>query len=370
MNLLNTDTQREGADSEKRCDDAGVSHVPKVSVIVPVYKVEKYLPECIESILAQTFTDFELILVDDGSPDNSGKICDDYAARDSRIRVFHKENGGVSSARNLGLDNARGEWIAFVDSDDMVGKKYLEHLWGGSADSPGPEEGSLVVSGLTYFDGKGHAIRQLHFPVGNRSVCEAFRTEELYRYGYPFAKLFCARELLKANIRFDLEISMAEDMLFMGDYLCVAKSIVFRDFPEDYHYRFVANSLSKRYSSFENEFKLFLRERMMFDNLGICDFEKNEQNALKWAFFRAVSCLYRPPFFGKFNRLSGLEKAFWELRGSEFSEGICSLRERIFLKKYLRAYDFVTNILFRLRYGVFEFLWELYISAINRRRNK
>ncbi len=102
---------------------------PKVSVIVPVYKVEKYLPECIDSILAQTFTDFELILVDDGSPDNSGKICDDYATRDSRIRVFHKENGGVSSARNLGLEHACGEWIIFVDSDDSLPRYSVEILF-------------------------------------------------------------------------------------------------------------------------------------------------------------------------------------------------------------------------------------------------
>lgn len=91
-----------------------------VSIIVPVYKVEKYLPKCIDSILAQTFSDFELLLVDDGSPDNSGKICDEYAKRDSRIRVFHKPNGGVSSARNLGLDEARGEWVTFVDADDWL----------------------------------------------------------------------------------------------------------------------------------------------------------------------------------------------------------------------------------------------------------
>lgn len=128
MNLLNTDTQREGADSEKRCDDAGESHVPKVSVIVPVYKVEKYLPECIESVLAQTFTDFELILVDDGSPDNSGKICDAYAARDPRIRVFHKENGGVSSARNLGIKHARSELLSFLDSDDSWAPSFLEKM--------------------------------------------------------------------------------------------------------------------------------------------------------------------------------------------------------------------------------------------------
>ncbi len=99
---------------------------PKISVIVPVYNVEKYLPECIESILAQTFTDFELLLIDDGSPDNSRKICDKYAAQDCRIRVFHKPNGGVSSSRNLGLDNANGEWITFVDADDSLQIDALE----------------------------------------------------------------------------------------------------------------------------------------------------------------------------------------------------------------------------------------------------
>lgn len=100
--------------------------MPKISVIVPVYNTEKYLHRCIDSILAQTFTDFELLLIDDGSKDSSGKICDEYAAKDSRVRVFHKENGGVSSARNLGLDNAQGEWIAFVDSDDQTLPNLLE----------------------------------------------------------------------------------------------------------------------------------------------------------------------------------------------------------------------------------------------------
>lgn len=99
---------------------------PKISVIVPVYNTEKYLRRCIDSILAQTFTDFELLLINDGSRDSSGAICDEYAAKDSRVRVFHKENGGVSSARNVGLDNAKGEWISFVDSDDWVDHTFLE----------------------------------------------------------------------------------------------------------------------------------------------------------------------------------------------------------------------------------------------------
>ena len=105
--------------------------MPKISVIVPVYKVEPYLHECVDSILAQTFTDFELILVDDGSSDNCGKICDEYAAKDSRIRVIHQENRGVSAARNAALDAAKGEFIAFIDSDDVVNVYYLEVLLSG-----------------------------------------------------------------------------------------------------------------------------------------------------------------------------------------------------------------------------------------------
>ncbi len=102
--------------------------MPFVSIIVPVFNVEQYLSRCIDSILTQTFTDFELLLIDDGSPDNCGMICDEYAAKDNRIRVFHKENGGVSCARNIGLDNAKGEFIGFVDSDDVIHPQFLEAL--------------------------------------------------------------------------------------------------------------------------------------------------------------------------------------------------------------------------------------------------
>lgn len=101
----------------------------EISVIVPVYQVEKYISECIESVLAQTFTDFELILVDDGSTDNSGKICDLYAKKDNRIKVIHKENGGLSDARNKGLENASGKYFMFVDSDDYIAPNMAECLY-------------------------------------------------------------------------------------------------------------------------------------------------------------------------------------------------------------------------------------------------
>ena len=121
--------------------------MPTISVLIPVYKVEKYLPRCIDSVLAQSFTDWEMILVDDGSPDRSGMICDDYAARDSRIRVIHKKNTGLYGARNAGLDCARGDWIAFVDSDDWLHRDYLKALLSGTT-----EDTDVVLCGCLTSD--------------------------------------------------------------------------------------------------------------------------------------------------------------------------------------------------------------------------
>ena len=104
--------------------------MPLISVVTPVYNVKKYIYRCIDSILAQTVSDFELILVDDGSPDNCGAVCDEYAAKDGRVRVIHQENRGQAAARNRALDMARGEYVAFVDSDDWVHPRYLEILLG------------------------------------------------------------------------------------------------------------------------------------------------------------------------------------------------------------------------------------------------
>ena len=121
---------------------------PAISIIVPVYKVEKYLPACIDSILAQTFRDFEMILVDDGSPDNCPALCDAAAAKDSRVRVIHKKNGGLSDARNAGLDIARGEWIGFVDSDDTIAPEMYEVLYGLAQ----AHHANLAVCGIQLID--------------------------------------------------------------------------------------------------------------------------------------------------------------------------------------------------------------------------
>ena len=103
--------------------------LPVVSIIVPVYNVKSYVGECVESLCRQTYTNLEILLVDDGSTDGSGEVCDEYADRDERIRVIHQANRGLSGARNMGLDDARGEYIAFVDSDDLVSTNYVETLY-------------------------------------------------------------------------------------------------------------------------------------------------------------------------------------------------------------------------------------------------
>ncbi len=125
-----------------------------LTVIVPVYKVEPYLYRCVDSILAQTFADFELILVDDGSPDNCPAICDEYASFDSRVRVIHKENGGVSTARNVGLEHACGEYVTFVDSDDSISPDYLAALYEGVKDA----RADMVVAGYARITPDGETL--------------------------------------------------------------------------------------------------------------------------------------------------------------------------------------------------------------------
>lgn len=197
----------------------------KISIIIPVYNTEQYLRACLDSVLSQSFADYEVLLIDDGSTDGSGSICDAYAQRDNRIRVFHKENGGVSSARNLGLDNARGEWVYFVDSDDEMLPGGLQTL----ADGIG-EDVDLVGGGYEQYWIDG----ELHEAVKDRSVVTFSQEESLlmlypghslcYSYlGYMCLWLF-RRQIIEENrLRFDLTIRIKEDTLFVVQYICQSK---------------------------------------------------------------------------------------------------------------------------------------------------
>ncbi len=182
---------------EKLCD---AMREPLISVIVPIYKVERYLAKCVESILGQTYRNLEIILVDDGSPDRCGAICDAYAGRDLRVKVIHKENGGLSDARNVALDVARGEYITFVDSDDYVAETYVETLYR-LVEKYGCEVS--VVSSQSFVEGGVPEVPQIH----EEECCfSALQAIECMFYQEKFdtaawAKLY-RRSLFESGIRY------------------------------------------------------------------------------------------------------------------------------------------------------------------------
>lgn len=190
--------------------------MPKVSIIVPVYKAEKYLHQCIDSILSQTFSDWECILVDDGSPDRSGAICDEYVQKDARIHVIHKENGGVSSARNVALGRITGKWLAFVDSDDCLYPNALKR-W-------------VEVAEQNNLD-----LIQCHF---NREFkegqVEGEATEVLTAAQYAdtenyltciWGTLFKSSIVKEHSLRFDEKVRLGEDQIFLLNHMQYCKRI-------------------------------------------------------------------------------------------------------------------------------------------------
>lgn len=183
--------------------------MPQISVIVPVYRVERYLPRCLDSIVAQTFMDWECILIDDGSPDNSGAICDEYAKQDSRFVVIHQENAGVSAARNAGLAAARGEWIAFVDSDDWIDRETYEVAYNHAVKC----NADMVQWGYCRSDGQGdydHRVFKHDYDISNFK--DTLKEDEPY-FGFCFT--MTRRQLLLDNdIFFPADMIMGEDYLF------------------------------------------------------------------------------------------------------------------------------------------------------------
>lgn len=193
---------------------------PQISVIVPVYKAEKYLHRCIDSILAQTFTDFELILVNDGSPDNCGAICDEYAQKDKRIKVIHKDNGGVSSARNAGLDIARGNIICFVDSDDWVENKFLDSFCRKDADIVVQAYYQNIIDDTTneeYY----MSIEDKKFECVDEFLKTLYMTDN---FGYLHTKALKKEIIDKYNLRLNCNYKFREDLEFVLRYISKCKT--------------------------------------------------------------------------------------------------------------------------------------------------
>lgn len=204
-----------------------------ISVVVPVYKVEKYIAKCIGSIRNQTFRDWELILVDDGSPDGSGAICDRYAAEDERIRVIHTENAGVSEARNRGIEEAHGRWITFIDSDDWVEPEYLADFMRHE-----PVDGSIVVSGLISDDPQHSYVAFGYADERSSAMTPAANLivrYDLFADGGPVNKLFDLGLIKRAGLKFRSDLRYHEDHTFVYAYYLQADTIILSKF-NGYHY--------------------------------------------------------------------------------------------------------------------------------------
>lgn len=214
---------------------------PKISIIVPVYKVERYLRECLDSILAQTFADWECILVDDGSPDGCPQLCDEYAARDARFRVIHRANGGLSAARNSGLREARGAYIGFIDSDDWIAPQMFERLYqliteydadmaqvGICKEYVGFSHPKSHVKQVTVLDRK-RITREI--VCGKRipnSVCHKLFRQEVINADFPEGKVFEDMAVLNRWVRDIRTAVLAPDPLY--HYRMRKGSIIHTDF--------------------------------------------------------------------------------------------------------------------------------------------
>jgi glycosyltransferase involved in cell wall biosynthesis len=187
--------------------------MPKISIIIPVYNVEKYIQKCINSVFLQTFADFECILIDDGSSDNSGKICDEYAKKDERIKVIHQKNGGASCARNAGLDVAQGEWITFIDGDDWADENYLEQMYNNAINN----NCDLSLIGYRRVEDNGNIIsvverKPLIFPSVVTYKKDIVTYTRCY-VGGCWSFLYKAK--LSTDLRFNIKLKVAEERTFL-----------------------------------------------------------------------------------------------------------------------------------------------------------
>lgn len=239
-----------------------MNSVPQISIIVPVYNAERWLRRCIDSILDQTHTDFELLLIDDGSTDASFTICEEYASFDCRIRVFHKFNGGASSARNLGLDNAQGLWITFCDADDYVYPEWLANF--------NLQEGQnydLLTQGMKTdkpFFGIEKLQKESGFDFSGTPINFLDEACEHYLLGYNVIKAFRKKIIKDYDLKFNEKLWLREDEAFFLEYISHCKKI--KSSKEAGYFYFTPEDWEKKYKlSFDD--RIFLEE-YIFDVLG------------------------------------------------------------------------------------------------------
>ncbi|MDU6472960.1 glycosyltransferase family 2 protein [Intestinibacter bartlettii] len=260
--------------------------MPKVSIVVPIYNVEKYLEQCLDSIINQTLKDIEIILVDDGSPDNCPQMCDDYAKKDSRIKVVHKKNGGLSSARNAGIEVAIGDYIGFIDSDDYIELDMYEKMYNIARES----NVDFVMSDYYRVSDEGKIKATLDMNEGiydkkkiKKDIFPTLIMGDDINYGRLLSVWNCLykRELLyQNNLMFDEEVKYSEDNLFSSIIGYKANSFYYMKGSYLYNYRYNPNSISKTYKPDAWSVYLKMNNKLKDLFLGVEDYNfRNQLNA-------------------------------------------------------------------------------------------
>ena len=245
---------------------------PKVSIIVPIYNVEQYLNRCMDSLLNQTLNDIEIIMVDDGSPDNCPQMCDEYAKKDSRIKVIHKKNAGLGMARNSGLELATGEYVAFVDSDDYVDCRMYETLYQKVKKKQvdavlctfyNDDKGNVSEGSIDGMPSKESVIDfQIDYIPNVIGCLPSVKYNQLY--GYSVWNILFSRDVIEHNkVRFESERNfVSEDILFQLDFAACASKLLLLPKPF-YYYCNNAGSLTKKY-----DYTRFDREVLLYKEIG------------------------------------------------------------------------------------------------------
>lgn len=248
-----------------------------VSIVVPVYKVEYWLPKCIRSVLAQTYENIELILVDDGSPDNSGKICDNFAKKDNRVKVIHKKNGGVSSARNVGIEAASGDYICFVDSDDWLARDAVETLYAEFLTN----DIQICIANLQAISVKNrqytvvNSRRIVNFKDPNKLFVDLYQEDPL---GGLIGKMFVTTLIKENSIRLKEGMKFGEDVLFLLECYKYCDSISLIEKPVYFYNRLVYESAITRFYPELTDWLLLLTQSRY--DLVIQKGEQNENGSL------------------------------------------------------------------------------------------
>lgn len=227
-----------------------------ISIIVPVYNTANYLPQCVDSIICQSYTDWELILVDDGSKDQSGMICDEYAKRDNRIMVIHQSNNGVSSARNAGINYAKGEYLCFVDADDWLEPSFLIDFQFDKIKVDFYIGGYIFNTYGTPFSCKKY---EEICCSGLSEIRDEFFRQNLQANGYPWGKLYKSSIIRENSLRFNEKLSINEDHLFVFQYYLLCGSLSINS-TINYQYRVFddgGNKLSLRKHPYNEYIEIF-----------------------------------------------------------------------------------------------------------------